>query len=109
VSRSLTSIRLALAGVVAAVALVFAVPAMAMPVHDAPNPQSPAVPPQVLPSGHHAQGAVHVTATPVSSSSSDFSWDDALVTGAAGVLLGAGLMLGGMTLWRRHDQPVAAA
>jgi hypothetical protein len=97
VSRSLAHIRLAIAVAAAAALLVFAAPAMA-----APQP--------VLPSGHHTQTSATVAPqqASVASDSDTVSWNG-VVTVVAGALLGAGLTLGAMTLWRRHDQQVSAA
>jgi hypothetical protein len=63
----------------------------------------------VLPSAHHGQTSAQLPGQPTtaSQSSDSSSWNDvAAVAGAA--LLGSGITLGAMTLWRRRDQPVSA-
>jgi hypothetical protein len=114
-SRSHTSVRVSLVGAVAALSLAVAAPAMAHPTLPSghKNQQSAvqqSTQHQVLPSGHQTQQTPvqqqAVVATDGRSTSDGYGWND-LVTVAAAALLGAGITLGAMTLWRRHDQPLS--
>ena len=111
-SCSLTSARIALAAALASSALVLAAPAMAdqavLPsAHHSQATAQPATDQQVLPSAHHGQTSAQLPAPAVHQSSNGSSWND-VATVAAAALLGSGITLGAMTLWRRRDQPVSA-
>jgi hypothetical protein len=97
-SYSLTSARIAQAAVVATMALALAAPAMAA---------QPATEQSVLPSAHHGQTSALLPGPSVQQSSNGSSWND-VATVAAAALLGSGITLGAMTLWRRRDQPLSA-
>jgi hypothetical protein len=115
-SYSLTSARIAQAAVVATIALALAAPAMAAqpktdhPVlpagHHSQAATQPATEQSVLPSAHHGQTSAQLPGPSVQQSSNGSSWND-VATVAVAALLGSGITLGAMTLWRRRDQPLS--
>src|SRR4029079_14312060 len=99
--------------VVATIALALAAPAMAAepktdhPVlpagHHSQAATQPATEQSVLPSAPHGQTSAQLPGPSVHQSSNGSSWNDAATVAAAAVL-GSGITLGAMTLWRRRDQ-----